>query len=128
MSKLSTKHLLAFAASCCERALPNYEVFAKCNLAGDPLALRRALDTVWNHIAGMEIALSEIDQHRTSCEAAIPDSDDYGTLEASAAQDAGFMILVLLELFRDPDPKHVVRIATFARDKIKLRALPLQIT
>lgn len=40
-------HRVAFAASCCERLLPNYNAFYFLENWGDPSVLRTALNEVW---------------------------------------------------------------------------------
>jgi uncharacterized protein YjaG (DUF416 family) len=47
LSQLPPRNKVAFAASCCERLLPNYYAFTLAEKWGDFELLRHALDQVW---------------------------------------------------------------------------------
>ena len=126
LAGLTPERQLAFAASCCERAYPNYELFSRKENWGDPTPLRTALDAVWSFI--LQNSLSETDWQAllSNCKAATPDSDNFNpvTEDASvlivAAQEAAFMVTLLLEFRRDRDPNYGVRIASFGRDTVDM--------
>jgi len=124
LKRLPYSHQLAFAASCCERAYPNYASFSEKESWGDVAALRSSLDAVWKVAitddrgqVGWSLLLSR-------CKAATPDSDMFHpkTVAASvlitAGQEAAFMVTLLLEFRRDRNPHHAVEIAKFARDTV----------
>ncbi len=118
--RLSHSHQLAFAASCCERAYPSYVAFNRNEGWGDPAPLRRALYHVWSIVDGQPVRADEVSVLREQCQSVIPDSDDFGSMEATAGPEAGFSIMILLEYCTDPNPRHAVRISTFARDTIDM--------
>jgi len=49
---LPPAHLVAFAATVCERLLPNYAAWSAAARWGDPNRLRTALDRVWAALGG----------------------------------------------------------------------------
>lgn len=67
-------HRVAFAASACERLLPNYYVFAREENQGNSKALQVALDEVWDILAGKSVDREIIEQLVEECkQAMIPD-------------------------------------------------------
>lgn len=124
LEKLSHSHRLAFAASCCERAYPNYVIFSRHTGWGRAAVLRESLDTVWDFIEGSMRALDNIAELEQKCESVTPDLDDFSTsdidVQAAAAQEAAFMIRLLLQFARHDQPSYAVRIVTFARDTIDM--------
>jgi uncharacterized protein YjaG (DUF416 family) len=125
--QLPLSHQLAFAASCCERAYPNYRFFSEQENWGSAKSLRSALDAVWSFI--LEGILTEKNRAAllSECRAAVPDSDNFNSstetasVLVTAGQEATFMVILLLEFCRDQDPKYGVRIATFARDSVDMQ-------
>ncbi len=115
---------LAFAAACCERAYPNYVRFFQLARWGGPSALRTSLDRIWDFIESSTLVLNEIEELEQKCEAVTPDLDDFSTaeidLEAAAAQEAAFMVRLLLQFCRDQQVSYALRIATFAKDTIDM--------
>lgn len=67
LEKLSFFHRVAFAASCCERLLPNYNLFAKQENLGNPSVIRNALDEVWQVVKGKPIDVSRINRLHELC-------------------------------------------------------------
>ncbi len=122
--KLSHSRRLAFAASCCERAYPNYVAFFQHTHWGGPATLRAALNKVWDFVEGSIKALADISELEQKCAAVTPDLDDFSTSEidvqAGAAQEAAFMVRLLLQFCRDNQVSYAVRITTFARDTIDM--------
>jgi uncharacterized protein YjaG (DUF416 family) len=118
---LSKESQVAFSASCCERAYPNYKFFSELTKWGDPVAFRNSLDLAWGSLKnnpGRQL-LSSLEQ---ACIKATPDLDDFSTEEldvaSAAAQDSAFMIILLLQLVMDCEEGQPKRIATFARDTV----------
>lgn len=124
LQELPHTHQLAFAASCCERAYPNYVIFFQCARWGGPAALRTSLNRVWDFIDGSARALDYIGELEQKCESVTPDLDDFSTsdidVQAGAAQEAAFMVRLLLQFCRDCQLSYAVRITTFARDTIDM--------
>jgi uncharacterized protein len=122
--ELPHSHQLAFAAACCERAYPNYLRFFQLARWGGPLALRASLDRAWDFIESSTPVLTDIEELEKKCEAVTPDLDDFSTaeidLEAAAAQEAAFMVRLLLQFCGDSQVSYALRIATFATDTIDM--------
>ncbi len=124
LRELSYSGRLAFAASCCERAYPNYVIFFQRTHWGGPAALRASLNKVWDFVEGSIRASEDISELEQKCEAVTPDLDDFSTsdidVQAGAAQEAAFMVRLLLQFCRDNQVSYAVRITTFARDTIDM--------
>src|SRR5712691_9422325 len=124
LKRLPHSFQLAFAASCCERAYPNYVIFFQRARWGGPAALRTSLNRVWDFIEGSSRALDDIGELEQKCESVTPDLDDFSTsdidIQAAAAQEAAFMVRLLLQFCRDRQLSHPISIATFARDTIDM--------
>lgn len=117
-------HRLAFAAACCERAYPNYLRFFQLVYWGGPAALRAALDNAWAFIENPRLGVKDIEELEEKCKAVTPDLDEFSSaeidLEAAAAQEATFMIRLLLQFCKDNQVSYALRIATFAMDTIDM--------
>jgi uncharacterized protein YjaG (DUF416 family) len=124
LQELPHSHRLAFAASCCERAYPNYVVFFQLARWGGPAILRASLNRVWDFIEGSTRALDDLRELEQKSEAVTPDLDDFSTpdidVQAAAAQEAAFMVRLLLQFCRDNQLSYALRITTFARDTIDM--------
>lgn len=124
LQQLPHSHRLAFAASCCERAYPNYVTFFQRARWGGPAVLRAALNGIWDFIEGSTRALDDLGELEQKCESVTPDLDDFSTSDidvlAGAAQEAAFMVRLLLQFCRDNRLSYAVRITTFARDTIDM--------
>jgi uncharacterized protein YjaG (DUF416 family) len=109
---------LAFAASCCERALPNYADFSKRQRWGDLATIRSGIDTAWQIVCGAKQKDELIAELEAKCKEVTPNSDDFPGVDVTSAQEAALMVTLLLQFCRDRQPSYSVRIATFARDTI----------
>jgi uncharacterized protein len=118
LSQIPWARQLAFAASCCERAFPNYVIFSGQEGWGDPAILRQCLDKTWNLIEGEPFPADQIRELKQRCEAATPDADDFESSMVGPGQEAAFCVHLLLDLCLERDPRHAVRISTWARDTI----------
>lgn len=112
---------LAFAASCCERAAPNYATFCRIAKCKDPTVLVEALAATWTLLkAPGSVSAEQISKLRQRCMDAAPSSDNDPSIEAAAAQEACLSVAILLDLIHDPSPVHAQRIATFSRDTLDM--------
>jgi len=114
---------LVFAASCCERSLPNYKAFAKEVHWGDPKVLTEALELVWRLVTIKNPA----DMHSftnsllKALDAVTPDTeDDFKSILTSAALDAASSLAEALNYVLDGNIKHIESIASLMRDSIDL--------
>ena len=124
LTPLSHAQRLAFAAACCERALPNYVAFSRAAHWGDSAILRTSLDFVWRFIEGAEFLPDESILLEQRCESVTPDLDDFPDpsvdVLAAAGQEAAFMTRLLLQFHRENQLTYALRISTFARDTIDM--------
>lgn len=112
-------HRIAFAASCCERLLPNYSAFAREEGWGNPFVLRAALDEVWQILLGQPADAAKIDLLRENCKNAIlHDEEVFNSHHNYEAQLAAIAISNTLEACLDPAPKVVVKVIEGAVDTI----------
>ncbi|SRR5713101_784634 len=120
LRKMSFRNQLAFAASCCERAFPNYVAFNERQHWRDAAVLRLGIDEAWKIICGAKVEESRIRELEARCKVVTPRSDDFPDEDVTAAQEATFMATLLLQFCLDPKPNYAIRIATFSRDTIDL--------
>jgi uncharacterized protein YjaG (DUF416 family) len=119
MSELTHGHRLAFCASCCERALPNYATFVSRESWGMIEPFRTALDAAWSMATGERPGV-DLGQLKNACQSWVPNSDDFPSAQAAAAQDAVLMVLILLEHVTNADPHYCQRVATLSRDTVDM--------
>jgi uncharacterized protein YjaG (DUF416 family) len=96
-------HRAAFAASCCERLLPNYAAFSRVEGWGHPEKLRAALDEVWAILGGQPAPEEHIRSLVETCVGLAPDTEDFQSLFVSAAGDAAAAVAYTLECCLDGD-------------------------
>jgi uncharacterized protein YjaG (DUF416 family) len=111
---------LAFLLSCAERLFPNYVAFFNRHGWGDPTALREALDLGWKALSGSQIGEREIQEGLHRCEAATPDTEEFGSPLGSAALDAAVSCALVLELLLQNRPEKVLEGASLARDSVDM--------
>jgi uncharacterized protein len=108
LRRLPDEHRIAFAASCAERLIVHYTLFARSAGWGDPDLLQRGLDAAWNGIAshsdenarrGAKALSEQVDD-------AIPNEDDFSADYVSEAIDAGVAIVHALLACHDGGPEH----------------------
>lgn len=111
LTELSPVHRLVFAASCCERLLPNYSLVKQEDGWGDPSILRNALNKVWSFIEGQPVNAKQIRQLLKVCQEAVPNADDVsGSQYYVEAQEAASAICFTLEACLDPTPKNIIKV------------------
>ena len=113
---------LAFAAACCERAIPNYEVFSLEEHWGNSKILRRSLDSIWLFIAE---ARNNVDRSHTerlleALNMVTPDTENFKSILTSAALDAAISIAESLDYMRENSANHIVTVASLARDTVDM--------
>lgn len=125
LEKLPYSNQLTFAASCCERAYPNYERFSQEEHWGNSAVLRSALDKVWKFLLGAGPTPNDCTVLVESLRAATPDSDMFHpktpaeSILITAGQEAAFMVTLLLEFCMDRDSRHVIQILDFAQETVR---------
>jgi uncharacterized protein len=114
-------HRIAFAASCCERLLPNYNAFSRMENLGDPSVLRNALNEVWQILQGKPVDAALIRRLIEDCSDVIPDSDDFispNWIYDIEAEEAAIAICITLEACLDPTPQQIIRVASCVTNTI----------
>ncbi|BAY87334.1 hypothetical protein NIES267_68560 [Calothrix parasitica NIES-267] len=117
LEQLSSLHRLAFAASICERFLPNYSAFAKENGLGNPMVLRNALDEAWLVVQGNSANAEKINKLIQNCKVLPPDEDHEETYKYEASMTCG-VICYMLSACLEPTPQNVAQVAYMAEDII----------
>jgi len=114
IDSLSVKHKIAFAASCCERMLPNYYIFSRKESFGNPEVLRASLDKVWQFLADEKvIANKEIKKVIKQIQEITPPPSEFDSIYVSPAEDAARAIICTLRCcVKFIDSVDVVEIAT----------------
>ncbi|MEH2206379.1 MAG: DUF416 family protein [Nostoc sp.] len=104
-------HRVAFAAACCERLYPHYDIYLRAaredDWDGEDL-FRVALDEIWEFLAGKKIDASRFRKLYSDCDESYPDYENVDTPEAQTAAGA---ILNTLELCLDPSVQHTISVA-----------------
>jgi uncharacterized protein YjaG (DUF416 family) len=116
LGNMSARHRVAFSAACCERAVANFESYAKDTNVADSGAVRRALDEIWLFISHRRAVLDVV-VLREACEAQLPPTRDNHAL-ASAAAESIQMLDLLLQQVTDPQAELSLRIAGWAQASI----------
>lgn len=110
---------IAFAASCCERLLPNYQAFSVMEGWGDYALLRGALDEVWSWLAGELPPKSHVRRLARLCEELAPDTEEFTSLFVSAAGDAAAAVSYTLECCLDGDAVHAATVGGLAAESVR---------
>lgn len=111
---------IAYALSCTERLFPNYLVFAHHHSWGDSEAIREALDLAWQVLTSGMRDLPTTHHLRNRVQQAEPDTNMFDSIYVSPALDAAASAGLTLELMIDDDARHVVDIASLARDTVDM--------
>lgn len=111
---------MAFAASCCERLIPNYQAFVQKEKWGDYDLLRSALDKVWSFLAEEKIEKAQTLKIIETCEEIVPDTENFSSTFTSAALDAATAIIATLEACISPDLSNIVSVASTAIDTLDM--------
>ncbi|MCV3217130.1 YjaG family protein [Plectonema radiosum NIES-515] len=119
LKQLPPFHRVAFAASICERMLPNYNAFSQMENWGDPSVPRKALDAIWQALQRKSADEIQILQLAEDCvrENVCPDSDDFfDSYYLLEAQEALFAIHAILHAYLNPTSmKFIVQVVKGAR-------------
>jgi uncharacterized protein YjaG (DUF416 family) len=120
LSQMAAHQALTFGAACCERMLPNYNVFVSEVGWRDAEPLRHALDAAWAACDGKVTSNDDLREMLSQCEECAPDSEDFTSLYTTSAQDAVFAVCCLLDFLLDGDVARIVSIARFSTDSVDL--------
>lgn len=118
LSTLPFWHRLAFAASCCERMLPNYVAFHRMERWGDPAPLEQGLDYLWRCTLTHDANPLVVHRLIAACEPVVPDTEDFESVFCSLALDAANSVLLGLEACVGDDVERLAEIAELCVDGI----------
>jgi uncharacterized protein len=118
LETLPPRHRAAFAASCCERLLPNYAAFSRMENWGQPELLREALDEAWGILEGRDVPEERVRALMESCTEAVPDTEDFQSLFVSAAGDAAAAIAYTLECCLNGDTEQAATVGRLATETL----------
>jgi uncharacterized protein YjaG (DUF416 family) len=109
---------VAFAASCCERLMPNYAAFSRQVDWGSPQVLRSALDAAWRFVETGRVDKAELCTAIEACNQNIPDTEDFTHSLTSAALDAGAGVFETLQCVFDGSAQHSADVGEMAYDTV----------
>lgn len=118
LAALPPGHRTAFAASCCERMLPNYTAFSRMENWGRPEMLRGALDEVWEILGGRPAREEHIRPLFETCVGLAPDTEDFQSLFVSAAGDAAGAVAYTLECCLDGDAERAAMVGRLSTETL----------
>src|SRR5690349_17866779 len=118
LTLLPVNHRITFAASCCERLLPNYLAFSQMEKWGKPLMLREVLDSIWSYLEGTNLSEAEIKTKRHICGTIAPDEEDFSSIFTSVALNAVAAVDLTLESILEQDSEQVAVVAELAFDSV----------
>lgn len=111
LEALPPMHRVAFAAACCERLYPHYDIYLRAaredDWDGEDL-FRVALDEIWEFLAGKKVDASRFRQLYSDCDESYPDYENVDTPESQMAATA---ILNALELCLEQTPQEIILVA-----------------
>jgi uncharacterized protein len=119
LKALPASHHLAFAASCCERMVPNYHAFSTVNSWGEPVVLDDALHQVWKDLTSQEKPLETIRHLQEQLDSMAPDDDDFGTIYTHLAIHAGGALWCLLDYQIGGDFARILAVSQTALQSIE---------
>ncbi|MCG8422126.1 MAG: YjaG family protein [Proteobacteria bacterium] len=120
LKRLSFLSALAFLLSCAERLYPNYLAFLRHHGWGNADAIRESLDLGWTVLEGGNVDGDRIDDVRSRCQDAEPDTEHFDSVYVSPALDAASVAGILLDFIRAKDVNSVAEAASLCRDTVDM--------
>jgi len=119
LDKLSSKYRTVFAASCCERLIPNYVAFSIMDNWGPPDVLENALEFVWVSLQVPRLDAQHVRALIQACQKIIPDTEDFTSLFSGAALNAAAAVCYTLMCLEDGKLEHAVYAGRLAIETIE---------
>lgn len=117
--QISPEMRTLFAASCCERLLPNYQAFTILDRWGNFKVLRQGLDSVWGHFLGKELTEKRIETTIRKIEENMPESEDFSSLYSELAADAAEAMIYTLSSIITDDVDVVLNVSNICINSIE---------
>ncbi|MEH2095803.1 hypothetical protein CDG77_03150 [Nostoc sp. 'Peltigera membranacea cyanobiont' 213] len=112
LETLLPMHRIAFAAACCEKLYPHYDILLRIvreeGWDGEDL-FRIALDEIWQFLAGKKVDVTRFRQLHFDCDQSYP--SDYENVDTPEGQRAAGAILYTLELCLAPSVQQTISVA-----------------
>jgi uncharacterized protein YjaG (DUF416 family) len=108
-------HRLSFAASICERLLPNYLAYHRTEEWGindppNPNNLRIVLDEIWQVVKGEILNVQDIERLLNSCEVMLLDGDSATSRYYTEAINAINALCDTLKACLNPTPENIIQV------------------
>jgi uncharacterized protein len=123
LTAMQVRHRLAFAASCCERMLPNYLAFSMCTGWGEVKRLRHCLDHIWDLVQGREMETAKVSELAATALENAPDTERFNCFLTSQATDAATAIYLALQSCLSRNVNDIAEISRLSLDSIDMYLL-----
>lgn len=100
-----------FAASCCERMIPNYQAFVYFENWGNYKAIQEVLESIWDYLSGKKYTDRKIELMMEKCEKNMPDSDLFTSIYSELASDAVESVMYAIEAIIDTDATSAINVS-----------------
>ena len=119
IQSLSHKLQMAFAASCCERLIPNYAAFSATEKWGDVQILNDALNKIWSYVGGVDFLETDLKESILLLETATPHSENFTSVFVSLAIDTASALFHGLQYIIEPRSANVILISRLSIESIE---------
>ena len=119
IQSLSHKLQIAFAASCCERLIPNYAAFSATEKWGDVQVLNDAINKIWSYVEDVNFSETDLKQTILLLEAVTPHSEEFNSVFVSLAIDAVATLFHGLHCVLKPSPANIISISRLSVESIE---------
>jgi uncharacterized protein len=107
LCQMGKQHVLAFAASCCERLVPIYNAFCHVEKRENSNEVNNAIKQLWLIVQGANPPHKKVQQWMSNIKNGIPDSEDYSSLFTAGAQNASLALIHSFEIYTTDDKSKV---------------------
>lgn len=119
LEKLSSSKQLLFGVIIAHRLIDCYLEFIKKQSYGNHLIVINALNELWSHVTNeVELSSKRAQELVADCENQAPDSDDFGDMEATFAQNSIFAICCVLDYFISSDSERIAQACSYIIDTV----------
>lgn len=118
INTLTFEQCVTFAATCCERLVPNYQAFSVVHKWGDPSLLFEALEFVWNVLKTGIPSPVEANRLLSTIESITPEPENFQSIYVMQALMAIQGVSDLLNYMLSQDKEYVLNVMTLASDAI----------
>jgi uncharacterized protein YjaG (DUF416 family) len=116
---LSNRYRVAFAASCCERLVPNYDAFSIIEKWGNPQVLHDSLKRLWAYVEGFNLSEEEANSLIRSCEDVMPDTEDYYSIFTNLALNSTTAIIYTLRSSIETNIEELAIVGSLAVESVE---------